>query len=126
MDFVAAGRAFLLSEYQHQKLHLCFILTDPDCNPAKVVGVMVRTRKRFTDDTVILCPGDHPFIKHESAVHYSTADFFTVAKIVKCADQGHCHIQPDMTPELLRRVRQGLLDSPYTVRGVKDYCCSRF
>jgi hypothetical protein len=33
---------------------------------------------------------------------------------------------PDVSGDLLRRVRAGLLASPFTVNAVRDYCRPRF
>src|SRR5688572_21180620 len=126
MDLVAAGRAFLLSWHPLEKRHLWLVLTNPDGNPARVVAVMVRSRRRFTDDTVVLDVGDHPFIKHPSSVHYSSAAIFRVEQITRAAKHNHCHLQPDMSPALLKQVRAGLLTSQFTVKAVSAYCATRF
>jgi hypothetical protein len=126
MDFVAAGRAFLLSWEPQEKRHLWLVLTDPDGNPPRVVAVMVRSRRHFTDDTVILDAGDHPFIKHPSSVHYSSAALFRVEQITRAAKRNHCHLQPDMSKALLMKVRAGLLTSTFTVKTISAYCRTRF
>ena len=59
MDFVRAGRSILFSEPPLYKPHLWFILTDPDAAD-KVVAVMLRTVKAYTDSTFVLGVGDHP------------------------------------------------------------------
>ena len=74
---------------------------------------MVQTKKRHTDDTLVLEPGDHPFIRHSSAVQYSTANKFRIR---------NCQLQADMDAALLQKVRQGLLDSPFTIHVIKDLC----
>jgi hypothetical protein len=126
MDLLRAGRSLYLSERPGAAPHLWLVLTDPHGNPPEVVLTMVRTRKRFTDDTVILNVGDHPFVKHESCVHYSDAQRFSVAAIMQRAAEGHCELRADMTSALLARVRQGLRDSPFTVYAIKDYCAGRW
>jgi hypothetical protein len=35
-------------------------------------------------------------------------------------------MMPDVSEDLLRRVRAGLLASPFTVNAVRDYCRPRF
>jgi hypothetical protein len=67
MDLIAAGRTLLLRETPHAKPHLWLVLTNPDGNPEEIVAVMVRTHRAYTDATVVLEPGDHPFIHHRSS-----------------------------------------------------------
>ena len=126
MNVIGAGSSLLLSEPPLYKPHLWFVLTDPEEKLDRVVGVMLRTVTKNTDETVILGPGDHPFIKHASSVHYSTAKWFSVEALTKAMQKGRCHLRETMTPELLVRVREGLLESPFTVRAVSEYCGARF
>ena len=126
MDIIHAGSALLFSEEPHTKPHLWFVLTDPDGTPPRVVAVMVRSKKEFTDDTVVLEEGDHPFVRHPSSVHYSTARIFRVRKIRLALNRGWCSLHRDMFRDLLKRVKQGLLDSAFTVPTIRDYCLKRF
>src|SRR5574337_133690 len=126
MDFVRAGRSILLRETSHAKRHLWFILTDPCEHSPRVVAVMLRTATHFTDTTVILHPGDHPFVHHPSSVPYSTARYFQVCAISRAIREGHCSHQHDMSTDLLQRVRTGLITSPFTINAIRDYCRNRF
>ncbi len=122
MDIICACRTFLLHESQESKPHLWLVLTDPVGRPPEIVAVMVRTATSFTDKTVILNVGDHPFIRHPSSVHYSTAAFFRVDAIQRAIQRGQCYLQEDLSADLLEQVRQGLLTSHFTVNAVRDYC----
>jgi hypothetical protein len=126
VEFVRAGRAILFRESAHAKPHLWFILTDPGGNPPRVVAVMLRTAQRFTDDTVVLHPGDHPFVRHPSSIHYSTARWLTVDAIARAFHDGRCSLQQDMSADLLTRARKGLMRSPFTVNAIRQYCHLRF
>lgn len=126
MDILRAGRTLLLREFPESNPHLWLVLTDPVGKPAQVVAVMVRTVTAFTDRTVVLNAGDHPFIRHPSSVHYSTATFFRVRAIQRSIRQRQCYIQEDMSPELLQRVCRGLLSSPFTVNAVREHCQESF
>lgn len=83
---------------------------------------MLRTAQTYTDRTLLLYPGDHPFIKHESTVDYSSIERLRVSAIERLLAIGRCHLHPDMSPQLLRSVRAGLLASPRTVHAFRDYC----
>lgn len=126
MTVICAGRALLLAEHPRSRPHLWLVLTDPAGRPPQVVAVMVRTVTSFTDATLVLDVGDHPFIKHKSSVHYSTARLFRVDAIHRAIQRTQCHLQPDMSEQLMERVRQGLLDSPFTIKAVREYCRKRF
>lgn len=83
---------------------------------------MLRTATEFTDDTVVLQPGDHPFVRHATAVHYSTADLFRVEKLLNAMQRGECRLRQDMSETLLEKVRDGLLRSPFTIHRIRDLC----
>lgn len=121
-----AGTALLLSEPPFNKPHLWFVLTDPEGQPPRVVAVMMVSAKKHTDTTVLLQPGDHPFVKHLSSVHYSSAKWFPTRALTRAMQQGRCHLKETMSEKLLSRVRSGLLDSPYTIHAVSDFCRTRF
>lgn len=121
MDVIRAGRSVLLSEPPLYEAHLWFILTDPD-QAKKVVAVMLRTPKPYTDPTLLLEVGDHPFIRHQSCVHFPAAQRLSVSEITAAIKSGRCHLKEDMSRELLVRVRAGLLASPRTVRAIADFC----
>ena len=122
MTMLGAGRAILYRAPGVDGFHLYLVLSDPASPDDSVVAVMLRTAKSFTDDTVVLHPGDHPFIRHPTAVQYSTAECFRVKRLIKAIQQGQCHLKEDMSEELLDRVRDGLLRSPFTVNRVRSLC----
>ena len=126
MNVVGAGRTFLFAPAPHDKPHLWLVLTDPDGDPAEVIAVMVCTVRAHTDPTIILQVGDHPFIVHESCVHYSTATKLSLTRILTAQKRGHCQFRDDLSREILNKIRRGLLTSPYTVIAIKEYCSTRF
>ena len=121
VNIISAGTAVYFRPPGHQKPHLWLVLTDPIDGDAKVVAVMVRTRRSFTDDTVILQPADHAFLSVESCVDYSTATFFTVGRIVSSLGRGTCKLMQTVSSRLLEAARAGLLLSPRTPNAIKDY-----
>lgn len=124
MELLRAGRAFTLTGHAAGPPHLWFVLTDPD--PSKVVAVRVVTTRPHTDKTVVLAPGDHLFIRHESSVDYGSATFLVVRKLESAFKTGRCHLQPDMSASLLGRVRQGLFASSRTTHAIVRYCREAF
>ncbi len=83
---------------------------------------MLVTAKPHTDKTVILVPGDHPFVAHESNVDYGTATFVSSVRLTVAVCNGKGHMQADASPKLLRTLRAGLLTSPRVVNEVCAYC----
>ncbi len=69
---------------------------------------------------------DHEFIRHPTAVHYSTAQRFRISQISAALHDGRCHLRADMAEALLARVRAGLLQSPYTVKAIAEYARQQF
>ena len=124
MEIIRAGRTLLLLLHKipQSKPHLWFVLTDPTEKLPEVVAVMVRTLRSFTDKTVILDVGDHPFIRRPSSVQYSSAEFFRINAIQHSILRRHCYLREDMSPDLLQQVRQGLFNSHFTVNAIRDYC----
>ncbi len=126
MELIRAGSSIYFSTHEIPNPHLHFILTDPDGNPEEVVAVMVCTAKWHTDKTVVLEPGDHPFIRHRSSVQFGGADFLPVGKVQNLIKNKKCFLKEDMSAGLLQRVRAGLLKSIHTKNWVKEYCRVRF
>jgi hypothetical protein len=126
MDLFGSGRALLLSGTAAAvpSPHLWLILTDPDAS-GQVLGVMVVSLKSFSDRTVLLAAGEHPFIRHESSVDFGSARRLKVSRLAAAAGDGRCRLLSDLTPELLRRVRAGLHASPRTVHHIRDYARAR-
>jgi hypothetical protein len=125
VEIFCAGRAFLLSGGQVSAPHLWFVLTDADAS-GKVITVMLRSAKPYTDKTVVLNVGDHPWIRHESNIDYGTARPVPKTKLIDANNGSRLVIQADMSKELLQKVRDGLLKSSHTIHAVRDECKARF
>ena len=78
---LSAGCTVLFSHRQGSPQHLWIALTNPDETSGEFVIVMIRTKRSFTDDTLILHPGEHPFLRHESCVDYGSAMRIAVASV---------------------------------------------
>lgn len=107
--------------------HLWIVLTPPR-EDGTAVCVNVTSWKFDRDDTVILEPGDHPFITKKSVVHYEDARFMNLEwieqLIAKRPNRFVCEQHHHCTRVLMERLREGLLKSKRTPNGVKDYCRS--
>jgi hypothetical protein len=121
-----SGDAFLLPKSSADTEHLWIIVTEVDAVNSKAVCVNVTTRRPHSDLTAILKVGDHPFIKHESVINYQDAREMPIDVVEQALATGTTQfvcIQLDPASEdLLKRVRQGLIDSKLTPKGIKAHC----
>lgn len=103
--------------------HLWIILTSPDDHPdEEVVAVSLTTKQSWSDPTVEIEPGEHPFVDRPTAVRYSNADFYPPQRFIRAVLSGEATRRPGVSDELLSRVRRGLLESPSTPERVKEFC----
>ncbi|MEC4815829.1 MAG: hypothetical protein SAK29_21525 [Scytonema sp. PMC 1069.18] len=132
-DEIYPGTCILIPKPGHDKRHLWIVLTEPNkilTEPNKdilqVVIVNVTTLREGSDTTVILTPGEHRFIRHESVIYYNDAMFAPVDPLCQLAKQKGYKFDDDCSDELLERIQRGLLVSPFTPKKIKKYCESVF
>jgi hypothetical protein len=106
--------------------HLFIVLSTPEGEPPVVVMVNITSRRPTSDPTVILTPGDHSFVKHESVIAFEHASLFEVDRLENGLNSGSLSKYPDISETLFTAVKQGLLNSPRTPKNIKDSCRSRF
>jgi hypothetical protein len=99
-------------------------MTEPQEEPAIVVRVNISTihNKRYEDHTVVLQPGDHEFIKHESYVVYEYAKRVRVSVLEAHYQRGQITIKDEVSDELFEKILEGLFRSPRTPRDIKALC----
>lgn len=102
--------------------HLWVALADPIPPRNEVPLVMLVTRKRYTDQTVILVPGDHPFVRVETSVSYGTLKFVPVSQLESSIARKHIKVRDDLAAALLLRIQQGVFSSPHTVHVHASRC----
>lgn len=117
--FAAVERATLLypspSTRDPNGKHLFILLTGP-YGPAKqvlMVSVITLRREGRYDDSCILKPGDHEFIKHESCVAYSLCRLEPAEKLsngVACRAFTDCGL---LLEPVFDRVIAGMRKSPF-------------
>lgn len=65
-----SGDCFLIGGHELTP-HLWITLTHPSGDPARVLIASCTSRKPWSDDTILLDRGDHPFIRHETVIAYT-------------------------------------------------------
>ncbi|WP_072620346.1 hypothetical protein [Spirulina major] len=111
-----SGTAFRWSENAYKTKHLWITLDDPEIidNAEKVLAVNVTSVKEerplHNDLTVLLQPGDHPYIKRPLFIFYAYTRFFCVDTIIRYINEENT-LEDDINDVLLQRIRVGLLVS---------------
>ena len=113
------GDTFLTGDGNEDNFHLWVVLTSP--NEGEVVTVCLVTAHKRSERLVVLYKGDHPFIQHESAIAYRFSQIRLVEDIQELLRSGAAKPRDPVSPELLQRIRAGLLDSDFTPNGVRAY-----
>lgn len=119
---LGSGDTFLLPKPGRGSIeHLWIVLTDPDSNH-KALCVNITTKQDHSDLTLILNAGDHPFVRHESVIHYPDARLLDLQLVHTALNGGAtCTQHAKCSASLLQRVREGLMRSRLTPKVCKVY-----
>lgn len=115
------GTCYLDGDDEAEDYHLHVVASNTDRSGLVAVVSISTVRSRFSDKTVILKPGDHPFIKQESYVAYGFARLQAVTEIDDRLRKQPKKVKEACTPELLGRIQAGVLESERTENGVKHF-----
>jgi hypothetical protein len=111
---VKPGDTFLIPDWAGAHLH--FILSAlPD---GSVIVAHFTSRRAYTDDTCVIKPGEHPFVKKETIVRYDQAHICPAANLASLEGSIIRKLEP-LSDELLARIQQGALSSPQTPDKIK-------
>lgn len=102
--------------------HLWIVLTEPDPATHQCVIVNVTTLRYAADQTVILQPGDHPFISHPSVISFADAMIVDVRRIEDGIRNRTAKQHARCSNVLLKEIQRGMLGSPFAKRSVIDFC----
>ena len=121
---LTCGDTFLIPKRGEDIEHLWIVITEPDAD-GNAVCVSVTAKRSYSDTTVVLSAGEHPFIKHESAIHYADARILDLEKVQAALDAHTrtfiCRSHKPCSEDLLTRVQDGLLKSPYPTKGINSF-----
>lgn len=115
----AAGTAFLNRSDEVITAHLWVIVSDPAADPERIILTNLTTRRSGSDETCVLEPGDHPFVKHPTVIHYRQARLVGLASLEKLLRNGDIRLAEGFSPEVLARIRAGFFRSPFAPRECK-------
>ena len=121
-----AGDTFFIPTPDNPIRHPWIVLTDPDPDGRAVCVNVTSLGDHIADTTVVLDTGDHPFIEKRSVVLYAKAamlDLRAIDAMLSLPGSRTTWKRFDScSPDLLERVRRGLLASKHTKRAIKGYC----
>lgn len=116
------GVTFHAPNGNNSSKHLMILMAGPDGDMrVAVTSVTTDRNTRATDNSCILLPADHRFIKHRSYVSYVHAEFMTVEAISRGLDKGLLGLDETLAPEVTARVVQGALASNRTPLDVQHF-----
>ena len=103
--------------------HVWFILTNPDHDGGVIITNFTSHRpgEKMTcsRNCVIVQPGEHPYPSKTTCIFYQDIRITTVNQIVN-GIAGEFREEAPLSPELLRRLQQGALDSDHVAEAIKD------
>ncbi|SRR6266481_4113596 len=123
------GDTFLAPITSSGTEHLWIIITDPDAD-GKAVGVNITTQRTYSETTVILNAGDHPFVAHPSVINYRDARIIDVKAVytaIRIKPRSFvCKSQESCSADLLKKVQEGMLKSTKAQKAIKLRCASEW
>lgn len=91
-------------------------------SPDQVIVVSLTTRRAGSDDTVVLSAGDHPFVKHDTAVNYSDSRRFEKKDLLDRINQKFFEPGQAFPDDMTKIIQLGLLKSRFTPNDIKQDC----
>src|ERR1039457_2365672 len=94
--------------------HLWIVVTQPDPQTHLCAIASITTLRNSKDQTIILRPGDHPFIRHDSAIFYGDAMIVDARRLDAEIAAGLALRRETCSQATLKLVQDGALASPFT------------
>jgi hypothetical protein len=91
--------------------HLWMIISDPGNHPDKVVIVNFTSWADWKDQACVVDVGEHPYVHKKTCVNYAGAKIVTLDQLKTLEQAGRLKMHSHLSEALLRRIRQGVLDS---------------
>ena len=111
-----AGNTFIPAKFDH---HLWIILSDPEADGENVVIVNFTTYTVDEEQNCIVLKGEHPFVKHKTAVRYRDAKRVSVSQLTALINCNQLRPHQTLSAALLKRVRDGASLSDFLPEGCR-------
>ena len=115
-----AGDTFLQIVGSAPSPHLWAVLWGPAGAADAYLVVMFVTLRAHSDRTCILRSGDHPFIRHDTAVEYRQVARWTDERIQVGLARGLLKPRAPFDEPVLERIRAGFFTSAHTPNALKE------
>src|SRR5207302_2791342 len=92
-------------------IHVWTIISDPRRDASRLLMVNFTTWAPNEDQACVLEPGAHPFIIDRTCVNYPRSRTTTNQALEQLKTAGRLELLAPLSAELLRRVREGAMDS---------------
>jgi len=102
--------------------HLWIVVTQPDPQTHLCAIVSVTTLRNSKDQTVILRPGDHPFVRHDSTVFYGDAMIVDALRLESEIAAGLALVREGCSKAILKLLQDGVVASPFTRPKILRFC----
>jgi hypothetical protein len=119
---MSAGDTFLMSPRAGVDLHLWIVITAIEDGSGLLAVVSITTLRHNADQTLILRRGDHPFIRHDSVVHFADARLVELKTIEGNVAAKHITPHEPCSAKLIREVQDGALGCDLTPQKVFNFC----
>jgi hypothetical protein len=116
---LAVGDTVLIPKPGHDKCHLWVLVTAENPATGEVIIVNFTTERPHSDRTGVINPGEPRFVGRPTVVFYADARFAPLAALEAAVNQGIARQHDPLEPALLKRVQDGLLNSPWTPARIK-------
>ncbi len=101
--------------------HLFVIILECEDHTRNTIIVNVQSiRGNKYDKTVILSPGDHPFIQHPSYINYSLAQIVSLDDLEQKLNNRTAKVISPISSAIFQKICDGILRSRFTPEEVKD------
>jgi hypothetical protein len=116
-----AGDTFLLTSGTGQVAHLWVILWGPAGGAQAYLAAYLTTLRAHSDRSCILQGGEHPFLRHETAVAYGAVQRWTDERLAELVAGGIARPRAPVSAGVLERLRAGFFASartPHAIRAI--------
>jgi hypothetical protein len=116
-----AGQTFLFPLNDNTRpAHLWIIATEP--NPEGMFAVASFTSLRGAkDQTVVVRPAEHPFVKWDTCISYALAEVSNVDRLQEQLNCGRAKMHQDVSAPVLALILDGFTASDYTKKRVREF-----
>ena len=104
--------------------HLWIVVTQPHPQTHQCVIVSVTRLRNRKDQTVILRPGDHRFIRCDSTIFYGDCLIVDAQRIEQKIAAGLILVREKCSNATLKLIQDGVAASPVTKRKILRFCQS--